>query len=472
MPKSFLVGGQWRTSPETQEVIFPFDGSVSDTIYVAQAADIEDAIQAAQRGFAVTRRLPTYRRAEILMNLYALLRDQQQTFIDLMIMESGKSHKVASLEAFRAQQVVLTAAEEAKRLNGEILDLDWTPIAANHRGYIRRFPVGIVAAITPFNYPLMLALHKLAPAMAVGCAVIIKPTELAPLSTLKLAELVLEAGYPPEAFSVLPCPGPRAEVLATDPRIALLSFTGSAAVGWMLKSRAGRKKVTLELGGNAPAIVHEDADLDLAVGKIAAGGFVNAGQNCISVQRVLLHQPIYEDFCDRFVNAARQLVVGDPRDPATDVGPMIHAAAAQRADAWVAEALSEGAQALLRGEVRGTLFAPTILSEVTRTMKVCAQEVFAPVVTLSPYAAWDDAIAIANDSEYGLQAGVFTRDLGRALDAWERIEAGGVNINEISTFRVDHMPYGGVKASGLGREGIRYAIEDMTELRQMVIHTP
>jgi acyl-CoA reductase-like NAD-dependent aldehyde dehydrogenase len=472
MAKKFLVAGEWRTSDETIDIIFPYDGSVTETVCMAAEGDLEDAITAAQRGFEVTRRLPTYRRSEILHNLHRLLLEHQEQMVETMTLESGKVKKVSRGEFARACQTVLTAAEEARRINGEIIDLDWTPAAANHRGFIRRFPIGIIAGITPFNYPLNLCLHKLAPAIASGNPVIIKPPEVNPLSSLLLAELVLEAGFPPEAFSMIPCPGPRAEKLATDPRIAMLSFTGSAKVGWMLKDKAGRKKVALELGGNAPAIVHEDANLALAATYVANGGFANAGQNCIAVQRVLLHQPIFEDFCDRFIPAVKALKIGDPRDEDTDVGPMIHAAAAQKAEAWVQEAVSEGAHILHGGEVNGSMFPPTVLTQVRPSMKVCTEEIFAPVVTLSTYTTWDEAVGIANDGEYGLQAGVFTNDLGRAMRAWEQLDVGGVNINDVSTFRVDHMPYGGVKASGFGREGVRYAIEEMTELRQLVIHNP
>lgn len=470
MAKKFLIGGEWRSSDETMDITFPYDGSVVDTVYMASEKDLEDAIIAAQRGFQQTRVLPTYRRAEILENLYKLLQKNLDEIAEIMVMESGKTRKVALGEAGRACETVRVAAEESKRMYGEIIDLDWTPVAANHRAFIRRFPVGIVLGITPFNYPLNLALHKIAPAIATGCSIIIKPPEVNPLSTLKLAELVLEAGFPPEAFSVVNCLGSRAEKLVTDPRIAMLSFTGSVAVGWMLKSKAGRKKVALELGGNAPVIVHEDAPLDMAVTKIVNGSFANAGQNCIAVQRILLHKPIFEDFCDRFVPAVKALKVGDPRLEDTDIGPMIHQAAAERAHSWVEEALANGAEALYQGPVEGTMFHPAILTEVEPSMKVCAQEVFAPVVTLAPYEDFDDALHVANDSEFGLQAGIFTQAMPRIMQAWEQLEVGGVNINEVSTFRVDHMPYGGVKASGFGREGLRYAMEDMTELRQMVIH--
>ncbi|MBI5930262.1 MAG: aldehyde dehydrogenase family protein [Chloroflexi bacterium] len=470
MAEKFLVGGEWRTSNETLEVIFPYDGSVSGTVYMATEQDLDDAVIAAQRGFEITRKLPTYRCVEILRNLHRLFRENFDHMVDLMILESGKNRKTAVGEMSRACQTVLVASEEAGRNYGEVLDLDWTEPGLAHRGFVRRYPVGIVLGITPFNYPINLGCHKLAPAIATGNAVIIKPPEIAPLSSLFMAQLVLEAGFPPEAFSMLPCPGPRAEKLVTDPRIAMLSFTGSAAVGWMLKSKAGRKRVALELGGNAPAIVHEDADIKVALQKTVAGSFANAGQNCISVQRILLHRPIYEDFCDQFIPAVQTLKMGDPRDAATDIGPLINTRAAERVESWVNEAVAQGATLLLGGKRSGAMIPATVLAEVTPIMKVCIEEVFAPVVTLSPYETWDDAIQQANASNFGLQAGVFTNDIRRMMDAWERLEVGGVQINDVSTFRVDHMPYGGIKDSGLGREGVRYTMQEMTEMRQLVIN--
>lgn len=470
MVRPFLVGGEWRTSDHIQTVIFPYDGSVSDEVCLAMPADLVLAIEKAVEGFQITRRLATYQRAEILFNLHHLMQRDFGVLVELMIMESGKTRKVAEAEAARALQTVLTAAEETKRLSGEILNLDWTPTGANHRGMVRRFPIGVVVGITPFNYPLNLACHKLAPAMGTGNAIIIKPPEIAPLSSLKLAELVLEAGYPPAAFSMVPCEGLVAETLVTDNRVAMVTFTGSARVGWMLKSKAGRKKVTLELGGNAPVIVHEDADLNLVITKTVQGSFTNAGQNCISVQRLLVHQPIFDDFQTRFIHSVEKLIVGDPREAQTDVGPMIHHGAVERTFTWIQEAVADGAVILTGGTTTGLLFRPTVLTNVQMQMKVCLEEVFAPVVSLIPYDTWEAALAMANDSDYGLQAGVFTRDMGRILQAWEQLEMGGVHVNDTSTFRVDHMPYGGVKGSGLGREGIRYAMEDMTELRLLSLN--
>ncbi|PJF44543.1 MAG: aldehyde dehydrogenase [Phototrophicales bacterium] len=470
MGKPFVVGGQSLTSDEIQPIVFPYDGQVVEQVCMAKEPHMEQAVVMALRGFETTRRLPTYKRIEILDKLRQLLQERFNQIVQLMILESGKTYKTAHAETMRAIQTTRIAAEEVGRIEGEVIDLAWTPAGAGHCGFVRRFPVGVILGITPFNYPLNLALHKLAPAIASGNAIIIKPPEVAPLSSLLLAELVLEAGFPPEAFSLLPAPGPRAEKLVIDDRIAMVSFTGSAAVGWAIKNKSGRKRVTLELGGNAPVIVHYDADLDLAIQKTVAGSFTNAGQNCIAVQRILVHSKIYDEFCERFVAATKQLKVGDPRDPETDIGPMINDTAAKRAFAWVQEAIAQGAVPLLLGDLEGALYGPTVLTNVQPQMKVCAQEIFAPVVTIVSYETWDEAIDIANDSEYGLQGGIFTHDIRLIMDAWERLEVGGLQINDVSTFRVDHMPYGGVKASGFGREGVRYAIQEMTELRQLVIN--
>jgi len=327
-----------------------------------------------------------------------------------------------------------------------------------------------VLGIVPFNFPLNLACHKLAPAIAAGNAIILKPASATPVCSLLLGEMVLSAGFPPEAISVVPCPGSRAEQLVRDPRIAFLSFTGSCAVGWHLREIAGRKKVGLELGGNAAVIVHEDANLDLAASRIATGGFVNAGQVCISVQRVLIHRPVYDRMVEKILAATKALKVGDPRDPATDIGPMIDRAKAEQAYAKVQEAVGQGARILAGGTLEGTMFAPTVIAGTTAGMRVNREEVFAPVISVTPYDEFSDAIRIANTGDYGLQVGIFTQNINRAMRAFEEMAVGGVIVNDISTFRTDQMPYGGVKGSGTGREGPRYAIEEMTELRLMVIN--
>ncbi len=470
MTRKFLVAGEWRASDEVLEVRFPYDGTPVDSVYMAQPQDIEDAMNAAVRGFEISRKLPSHKRTDILWTLQRLMRERFNELVDLMILEGGKNRKTAIGELTRALQTIAISAEEAHRIGGEIFSVDWTPAGENRQGFTRRAPIGTILCITPFNYPVNLACHKIGPAIATGNAFILKPAEKTPLSSVRLAELILEAGYPPEAFSMLNCWGPLAGEMVSDDRIAMLSFTGSASVGWMLKGKAGRKKVVLELGGNAGMIVHSDADLGLAVREAAAGGFANAGQNCISVQRILIQQDIFEEFTDRFIEAVKALKLGDPRDPETDIGPLINIQEAERVEAWVQDALAAGATLLYGGGRRGTLFEPTVLGQTTREMRVNCEEAFAPVVTLRPYQTWDDAIALINDSPYGLQAGVFTRDIKRIMDAWDRIEVGGLHVNSASTFRVDHMPYGGIKASGIGREGVKYTIEDMTEIRLMVVN--
>ena len=470
MPKKNLIGGQWRGSDDVMEVRFPYDGSAVDAVSMASAADMDEAMAAALKGFEITRGLPSHRRSEILEKMARLLRERFDEVVDAMIMEGGKNRKTAVGETSRALETLKVSGEEARRIGGEVFSIDWTAAGENRQGFTRRRPIGTVLGITPFNYPVNLACHKIGPAIAAGNPIIIKPAEKTPLSSLILAEIVLEAGYPPEAFSVLNAWGADTEMMAADPRVAMISFTGSSAVGWMLKNKSGQKKIALELGGNAGMIVHDDADLDQAAGEAAAGGFANAGQNCISVQRVLIQRDVFEDFTDRFVERVKRLKVGDPRDPDVDIGPMISVRDAERAESWVEEAGRAGASVLVGGEREGTMFPPTVMTDTLPEMRVNCEEVFAPVVTVSPYDSWDDAVATVNDTPYGLQAGVFTRDVKLIMDAWERIDVGGLQVNSASTFRVDHMPYGGIKASGYGREGIKYAIEDMTELRLMVLN--
>jgi acyl-CoA reductase-like NAD-dependent aldehyde dehydrogenase len=470
MTQKNLIGGEWRDSNDVLEVKFPYDGTLVDSVYMASQQDMEDAMARAVKGFEITRKLPSYKRSEILQNMHRLMKDRFDELVNAMIMEGGKNRKTAIGEMTRALQTIFVSSEEARRINGEVFSIDWTPAGENRQGFTKRAPIGAVLGITPFNYPINLACHKIGPAIAVGNPIIIKPAEKTPLSSVILAEIILEAGYPPEAFSMLNAWGRDTEIMVTDPRIAMISFTGSAAVGWMLKAKAGQKKVVLELGGNAGVIVHNDADLKLAASQTAAGAFTNAGQNCISVQRILVQQDIFDAFATQFVDNVKSLKVGDPRNADTDIGPMITRNDAERATNWVNEAKKAGASVLYGGTPDGTMFPPTVMTETAPDMKVVCEEVFAPIVTLAKYDTWDDAVDIINDSAYGLQAGVFTNDMKRIMDAWERIDVGGLQVNSASTFRVDHMPYGGIKASGFGREGVKYTIEDMTELRLMVLN--
>jgi len=469
-PCPVLIGGKKKTTQETAKVRFPYSGEVYAEVCQAGSVEIKEAVAAACRGFEETRGLSTHARARILDTLAGRIHKRADELAEVLVMEGGKTRKFAATEVARAEMTVRTAAEEAKRIYGEIIPLDWGNESEGRTGYLRRFPLGPVLGIVPFNFPLNLACHKLAPAIAAGNSVILKPSSATPVSCLLLGDMALEAGLPPDAISVLPCPSGRAEQLVKDPRIAYLSFTGSCAVGWHLREIAGRKKVGLELGGNAAVIVHNDANLAYAASRIATGGFNNAGQVCISVQRVFIHRPVYEQARDLILKEVNKLAFGDPRDPATDVGPMLDRIKAEQAYAKVQEAVRQGAKCLCGGTLEGTMFAPTILEGTNPGMRVNREEVFAPVISLHPYDTFADAIRMANDGEYGLQVGIFTQDIGRAFSAFEEMEVGCVQVNDIPTFRADHMPYGGVKSSGTGREGPRYAIEEMTEMRLLVIN--
>ena len=468
--RPYLIGGEWRTSGRVKEVRFPYNGEVIARVCQAAEADIEDAIQAAVAGFEKTRRMPAHERSGILLALLEEMERRADEFVETLILEGGKTRGVANGEFGRAKETIRASAEEAKRIGGEIIPLDWTKAGEKHIGFVRRLPIGPVVGIAPFNYPLNLACHKLGPAVAAGDSFILKPASATPLSALLLGESLLAAGYPPEALSIVLCRGSEAERLVSDPRIAFMSFTGSSDVGWHLKSIAGRKRVGLELGGNAAAIVHEDADVDYAVDRIVLGGFTNAGQNCISVQRVLLHRPIYEETLAKLIEKTTALKLGDPRDEDTDVGPMIDEAAAEKSHGWVMEAVNAGARIAWGGNRNGTMFHPMILTDTSPGMRVDCQEIFAPVITVSAYDDFDEAIARANKTDFGLQSGVFTQNVNRVMKAFESVEVGGLQVNDVSTFRVDHMPYGGVKGSGVGREGPRYAIEEMTEMKLMVLN--
>ncbi len=469
-PRPFLIGGEWRTSDHLLDVRFPYTNEVIAQVCQAGDQDLEDAVVAAQKGFEITRKLSSRERSAILYKLLDQMERRSDEMIQTLVMEGGKTCNVAAGETARAKETVRVAAEEAKRVGGEIVPIDWTEAGEKRMGIVRHLPLGPVLGIAPFNYPLNLSCHKLAPAIAAGDSFILKPASATPLSGLLLIEMTLDAGFPPEALSYVVCPGSKAEKLVRDPRIKYFTFTGSSEVGWHLKSVAGRKRVGLELGGNAAAIVHDDANLDYAASRIAMGGFANAGQNCISVQRVLLHRPIYENMVDKLLTRVKALKVGDPRDPQIDVGPMIDQGAAAKAYQTVQEAIDQGAEVLLGGTCEGTMFQPTVLVNTTPDMRVSREEIFAPVITVMPYDDFDEAIRLANDTDYGLQSGLFTQNMNRIMRAFELVEVGGLQVNDVSTFRVDQMPYGGVKGSGIGREGPRYAIEEMTEMKLMVLN--
>jgi glyceraldehyde-3-phosphate dehydrogenase (NADP+) len=469
-PRPCFVGGEERTGPNTYEVRNPYDGSLVAAVTRPGETDLEDSLSAAVEGFRAVRSLPVWKRADALLEVSRRLETENERFARTIALEAGKPIAQARVEAARAVQTFRIAAEEARRLGGELIPLDLAPGNEGRFGITRRFPVGPVACISPFNFPLNLVAHKVAPALAAGCSFVLKPASQTPLSALDLAGLLLEAGFPPEAISVLPLASSAAESLAEDPRLRALSFTGSAEVGWELRRKAFRKRVVLELGGNAGVIVDRSADLDFAVPRIAAGAFGYAGQVCISVQRIYVHEEVFEPFLESFLARVDRLVVGDPLDERTAIGPVIADADADRIESWIEEAIGGGARALRRGHREGRILGPTVLTGTAPEMKVCASEVFAPVVVVEQVRDAQEAIDAVDRSEFGLQAGVFTRDLAIATAAHERIEVGAVVVNDVPTYRVDHMPYGGVKESGIGREGPAYAIEDYTEIRLLVVN--
>ncbi|MFA4860413.1 aldehyde dehydrogenase family protein [Methanoregula sp.] len=469
-PYPILLGGEKKQTAEIAHVRFPYTGEIYADVCQASPNDLKAAVTAACRGFEQTKQLSSYERAEILFRLASEIDTRAEELAEIMVMEGGKTRKFAASEVSRAALTVRISAEEAKRMYGEILPLDLTGDTKGRTGFLKRFPLGPVVGIVPFNFPLNLACHKLAPAIAAGNSVILKPSSSTPVSSLILGDMVLAAGLPPEAISVVPCTGLRAEQLVKDPRVAYLSFTGSCSVGWHLRGIAGRTKVGLELGGNAAVIIHEDANLDYAAQRIATGGFINAGQVCISVQRVLVHRPVYDLMLEKIIAAVKALRVGDPRDPATDVGPMIDRLKAEEAYRKVQDSVKQGARILLGGTLEDSMFAPTVLVDTTPSMRVNREEVFAPVISVTPYDDFPEALRVANTGEFGLQVGIFTQNLNRAMRAYGEMDVGGVIVNDIPTFRTDSMPYGGEKGSGLGREGPRFAIEKMSSLRLMVVN--
>ena len=471
--RPFLVNGDWRTGEGTFEVRSPFDDAVVAEIGVPTDADVEEAAATAHATFKESRHLPIHARSEALDHISKRLSETIDENAELIAKEGGKPLKWATVEATRAVSTFRWASEVIRHGDDELMRLDTEASLGSRMGILRRFPIGPVLGITPFNFPLNLVAHKVAPALAVGAPIVVKPASTTPIGSLRLAEFFAETDLPKGMYQVLPVRSSVADGMARDERYRKISFTGSAAIGWYLKNLDPKKKVTLELGGNAGVIVHSDADLDHAAARIAFGGYYQAGQSCISVQRVLVASEVYDDFAARLVKQVESLKTGDPMDPTVDVGPVIDKGEVVRIAEWVDEAVSQGAEVLVGGTGEGPFFQPTLLSHVNPEMKVCKEEVFGPVVTISPYQTFDEALASVNDSKYGLQAGVFTNDINRAFEAHRTLEVGGVIVNDVSAFRADQMPYGGSKDSGFGREGLRFAMEEMTEPRIMVLsHVP
>jgi acyl-CoA reductase-like NAD-dependent aldehyde dehydrogenase len=466
--QKLLIGGEWVETGDWQEVRSPYSGDVVARVAKAGAEETRRAIDAAEQ--AMRDPLPAHKRAEILVKVAGALGRRHEEAARLISDEAGKPLKAAKVEASRAMSTYTFAAVEARKLAGEVVPMDGSQAGEGKLGFTLRDPAGVVGAISPFNFPLNLVAHKIAPALAAGCAVVLKPAGQTPLSALLLAELETEAGLPPGWLNVLVGPSSEiGDVLVEDERVKVLTFTGSSGVGWGLRERAPRKKVNLELGNSTPLIVAGDADIETAASATAAHGFSFAGQSCISIQRVYVEEDAYDDFIRRLVPKVEQLVLGDPADEETDVGPVIDRDARDRILEWIDEARAAGAEILTGGELEGELIRPTVVAKASPELKVSCEEVFGPVVVVNPYETLDEAIELANGTRYGLQAGIFTSSLDAAFEAAQRLEFGGVTVNEAPTFRADQMPYGGVKDSGNTREGPAYAVREFTEPRLVVI---
>ncbi len=468
--RPIYVAGDWVETDDAFDVCSPATPGVAFARTCHAGVDeFERAVLGAVAAEKPLAALAAFERGDALRSVAAGILERRDELALQLALEAGKPIKDATVEIERGALTFRLAAEEAERMVGEVLPLDLNAASRGRVGIIRRFPLGAVAAISPFNLPLGLAAHKVAPALAAGCPVVLKPPSNTPLTMLSIAELVDATDLPRGSLSVLPMRREVGDRLVTDPRFKLLSFTGSPDVGWSMKERAGKKKVVLELGSNSAAIVDESADIEWAAERCAYGAFKYGGQLCISVQRILVHEAVRDRFLEVFLTRARSLRVGDPLDPQTDIGPLIDASSCARLTAWIDDAIAAGAEPLLRGECDGVTMAPTVLADVPTTQPVSCEEAFGPVAVVSRFTDFDAALREVNDSRFGLNAGVFTNDLGHAWRAFEELHVGSVIVNDAPTYRVDTMPFGGVKDSGLGREGIRYAIEDMTELRTLVL---
>ena len=462
------VGGRFIESKTELLVRNPFSDEVFARTWLAGTIELENAIEVGLKAEKELRSLPVYEKFIALTNISLELKEKREELAILLSMESGKPMRYALGEIDRAAQTFLIAAEECKRIPGEYLRLDWTNPGVGKEGWVKYFPVGLVAGIAPFNFPMNLAVHKVAPAIAAGNPIILKPSRSTPLSVLELAKIIDKTELPKGTISVLPMDRKSGNQLVTDERIKLLSFTGSPSVGWKMKTNAGKKKTILELGGNAGVIVSKSADIELAVQKCLVGSYAYSGQVCIHVQRIYVQDRIFNEFSEKFITKVNNLEIGDPLNTETDVSVMIDSENADRVEEWVKEAVDDGATVLVGGRKNGTYFEPTVLTGTKMEMKVCSLEIFGPVVTLEKYSSYKQALDQINNSRYGLQAGVFTNELSEMNQAYENLDVGGVIINDVPTFRVDHMPYGGIKDSGLGREGVKYSILEMMEPKLLV----
>ncbi|MFC2161144.1 aldehyde dehydrogenase family protein [Acidobacteriota bacterium] len=465
-----LINGLWETGQIVKEFKSPYDQKAFAAIHFADQQQVQNAIHSAHLAFEKTKLLSSFERFEILSFISSEIIRRKEELAESITLSSGKTITSARVETQRAANTFQVAAEEARRQEGDIIPLDWSPQTKKRWGVIRRFPIGVVVGITPFNFPLNLVAHKVAPAIASGNSVIIRPASQVSITALLLGEIVNESGFPSGGFNIVPCGYEETKPLLEDERVKKITFTGSPEIGWALKKKAFKKKVTLELGGNAAVIIEPDTDLDYALSRTLLGSFSYSGQICISIQRIFLHENIYDRFMADFVPLTKKLKIGNPLNEDTEIGPMINTGAAHQIEEWVNEAVQNGGNLVTGGHRNGTLVEPTILENVSPELRVSCQEAFGPVVVVSPYRNFEEALKGVNHSIYGLQAGVFTKDLQKAFNAYEILDVGGVIINDIPTFRIDHMPYGGVKESGFGREGLKYAIEEMTELKLMAIN--
>lgn len=468
MTYPICIGGEFAETAQILEVKCSFDGSPVGTTFLAGKNELEKAINMAEEALPAMKALPSWKKYEILMKCASLLRLHKEEMAAIIAGEAAKPMKLALGEVDRAIQTFEVAAEESRRMAGEYMKIDWTQAGSGKEAVVKYFPAGIVSGISPFNFPLNLAIHKIAPAIAAGCPIILKPSRNTPLSMLYMAQLMAETDLPKGALSVLPLDRECGNQMVIDPRFAVLTFTGSPEVGWKMKSDAGKKKVVLELGGNAGVIVDKSADLNVAVPKVLAGAFSYAGQVCIHTQRIFVHEEIFDAFAKTFSEAASTLKMGSPLTADTDISAMIDETNAIRVESWVQDAVKDGAKILCGGKRTGAAFEPTVLVDTKPAMNVCCMEIFGPVVTLEKFSDFKQAIRQVNDSRFGLQAGVFTDSLEQMKYAFENLVVGGVLINEVPTFRVDHAPYGGVKDSGLGREGVKYAMMDYMEMKILV----
>jgi acyl-CoA reductase-like NAD-dependent aldehyde dehydrogenase len=454
------------------EVTDKFSGEVVARVAIADAAGIDRAIAAAVTAAEPMARMAPYERQAVLEHCVQRFRERADELAYSLCIEAGKPIRDSRGEVTRLIDTFRIAAAESVRVGGEVLNLEISPRARGYSGMYKRVPIGPCSFISPFNFPLNLAAHKIAPAIAAGCPFVLKPASRTPMGALTIGEVLAETDLPPGAFSILPCHRDGADLFTTDERLKLLSFTGSPSVGWDLKARAGKKKVILELGGNAACVIDKDADLKDTVERLVFGAFYQSGQSCIAVQRILVHEAIYDELRERLVAATKALKMGDPKKEDTFIGPMIAEDEARRLEKWINDAVKVGARVLCGGRRAGVMLEATLLENVPKDQPLCAEEAFGPVAVLDRFSDFDAALAEVNNSRYGLQAGIFTRDVYKIQRAWDRLEVGGVIVGDVPSWRVDNMPYGGVKDSGLGREGVRYAIEDMTEIRLLVIRTP